>query len=185
MPVIYCDTTEASALLIRAQNRLSARECHAAMASALNRTLTFVGAETKRQVQGEYAVSSSLQKGVKKIHATAASLHAEAIYTGATLPLYVFKNKAPNNQYRSPVSVLVKRSNGWQVHNGSNPAMFKGYGRKIMLRDGGQRDIRTAHTLSIPQMVSNDSVYRTIATKAEAKLYERVEHEITWRLSRV
>lgn len=184
--VIYCDTSDLGKLINKVEGVLSPQETHAAMASALNRTLTFVGAETKRQVKAEYAVTKSLQKSVEKKKATRSDLTAEAIYTGKPLPLFIFKNTAPANMYRSPVSLLVKKSNGMQTHSGSNPAMFKAYGgKKIKLRDAGKRNIRGAYTVSIPQMVANKSVYDEIAKKAEVKLYERLHHELERRLSKL
>ena len=183
--VIYCDTSDVEKLMKDMQAFLSPQTIHAAMASALNRTLTFVSAETKRQVKAEYAVTKSLDKSVEKKKATRSDLTAEARYTGKPLPLFIFKNTAPANAYRSPVSVLVKKSNGMQTHSGSNPAMFKAYGNKIKLRDSGQRNIRGAYTVSIPQMVASDEVYEVIAKKAEEKLYERLHHELEWRISKL
>lgn len=182
---IYCDTSDVDKVLKDMKAFLSPQTTNAAMASALNRTLTFVSAETKRQVKSEYAVTKSLDKSVVKKKATTSNLSAEAIYTGKPLPLFIFKNTAPANQYRSPVSVLVKKSNGIQTHSGSNPAMFKAYGNKVKLRDSGQKNIRGAYTVSIPQMVANDDVYEEIAKKAEVKLYERLIHELEWRISKL
>lgn len=183
--VVYCDTSDVDELLKDLQGFLSPQTSHAALASALNRTLTFVTAETKRQVKDEYAVTKSLDKSVEKKKATRSDLTAEAKYTGKPLPLFIFKNTAPENRYRSPVSVLVKKSNGMQTHSGSNPAMFKAYGNKIKIRDAGQRNIRGAYTVSIPQMVRNDEVYEVIAKKAEDYLYKRLVHELERRLSKL
>lgn len=184
--IVYCDTSDVDKLMKQMEAVLSPQEAHAALASALNRTLSFVGAETKRQVKGEYAVTKSIDKSVKKTKATRNNLTAEAIYQDKPLPMFVFKHTAATNQYRSPVSVLIKKSNGMRTHTGSNPAMFKAYGdKKITLREPGQRNIRTAYTVSIPQMVSNDNVYKVIAKKAEDKLKERVVHELNWRLSKL
>lgn len=184
--IIYCDTSDLSKLLKKVEDILSPQSTHAAMASALNRTLTFVGAETKRQVQAEYAVTKSISKSVKMKKAKANHLVAEAMYTGKPIPLFVFKHSAPQNRYRSPVTVTIKKSNGAQTHTGSNPAMFKSYsGKKVSIRAAGQKNIKTAYTLSIPQMVSSDDVYDVIAKKAEEKLYERLEHELKWRMSKL
>ena len=161
------------------------QQMYAAMASALNRTLTFVGAETKRQVQAEYAVTKSINKSVKMTKATKRNLTAIATYTDKPIPMFVFKNTYKRNRFRSPVTVTIKKSNGARTHNGSNPALFRGYGKKIMRREGGEENIRTAYTLSIPQMVSSDEVYKVIADKAEEYLYKRMEHEVEYRLSKL
>lgn len=182
---IYCDTSDLNRLIKDVGDVLSPQTTHAAMASALNRTLTFIGAETKRQVNQEYAVRKSLNKSLTEKKAKRSDLTAIAKFTGKPLPLFIFKNVAPSNIYRSPVSVLVKKSNGMQTHTGSNPAMFKAYGQKIKLRYPGERNIHGAYTVSIPQMVASDEVYDVIAKKAEAKLYERLKHELEWRISKI
>lgn len=182
---IYCDTSDLKRLIKDVEDILSPQTTHAAMASALNRTLTYVSAETKRQVKSEYAVTKSIDKSLKKEKATRSKLTAAAVYTDKPIPLFVFKHTAAQNRFRSPVTVTVKKSNGAQTHNGSNPAMFKAYRNKIKLRDPGKRTIRGAYTVSIPQMVANDDVYDTIAKKAEVKLYERLEHELKWRISKI
>lgn len=183
--VIYCDTSDLRKLLKDVEGILSPQTTHAAMANALNRTLDFVGAETKRQVKAEYAVTKSINKSLKKTKATRNRLTAEAAYTGKPIPMFVFKHTVAPNQYRSPITITIKKSNGAQTHTGSNPAMFQAYGKKIKLRDAGQRNLRGAYTLSIPQMVKSDEVYDVIAKKAEKKLYERLEHELLWRMSKL
>lgn len=182
----YCDPSDLEQKIEKVKQVLSPQSVHAAMSSALNRTLTFVSAETKRQVQAEYAVTKSIDKSVKKTKATSRRLIAEAAYTDKPIPMFVFKHKVPANQYRSPVSVLIKKSNGMRTHEGSNPALFKAYGgKKIIRRDAGQKNLHTAYTVSIPQMVANDKVYEVIAKKAEDKLSERFEHELDWRMSKI
>ena len=160
-----------------------------ATASALNRTLTFVGAETKRQVKQEYAVTKSIQKAFTKKKATQNDLTAIAMYTDKPIPMFVFKHTYARNHQRSPITITIKKSNGRKTHDGSNPALFAAYDRgkskKIMLRESGQKNIRTAYTLSIPQMVANDDVYKVIAEKAEPYFYKRLEHEIDWRIKKL
>lgn len=183
--IIYCDASDLQELMEGVEGVLSPQTICAAMASALNRTLTYISAETKRQVQSEYAVKKSIDKSLTKKKATRTNLTAEAIYTDKPIPIFVFKNTAPNNAYRSPVTVMVKKANGAQTHTGSNPAMFKAYGNKIKLRDPGKRTIRGAYTVSIPQMVANDDVYNVIAAKAKIKLRDRFAHELMWRMSKL
>lgn len=184
--VIYCDARDMRSKIKEIEKTLTGQSIHAAIASALNRTITFVGAETKRQVQGEYAVTKSINKSLSMEKATRSKLTAAANYKDKPIPMFVFKHKVPANQYRSPISITIKKSNGMQTHNGSNPALFKAYGNsKIIRRDIGQRNLKTAYTVSIPQMVANDDVYDEIAKKAEVKLQERIEHELEWRLSKI
>ena len=184
--VIYCDARDMDRKLKRAEKMLTGQNIHAAIANALNRTLTYVGSETKRQVQTEYAVTKSINKSLSMERATRTKLTAAANYKDKPLPMFVFKHKVAANQYRSPISISIKKSNGMQTHNGSNPALFKAYGgKKIIRRDAGQRNLKTAYTVSIPQMVASDEVYDVIAKKAESKLQERIEHEIEWRMSKI
>ncbi len=184
--VIYCDAKELKKKVKDIEKVLTGQSIHAAIASALNRTITFVGAETKRQVQTEYAVTKSINKSLSMEKATRSKLTAVANYRDKPIPMFVFKHKVAANRFRSPISIAIKKSNGMQTHNGSNPALFKAYGdKKIIRRDAGQRNLKTAYTVSIPQMVASDEVYDVIAKKAEAKLQERIEHEIEWRMSKI
>ena len=186
MPTVYCDTSDLGELIKDVEEILSPQGIRVAVSKALNATLTYIGAETKRQVQSEYYVTKSIQKTLTKKRAKPSHLVAEAIYTDKPLPLFVFKHTAARNPQRSPVTVTIKRANGAQTHGGSNPAMFKTYSykyKKVMIREAGQKNIRTAYTLSIPQMVASDEVYKVIAKKAEAKLYERTKYFLSRRIS--
>lgn len=183
---IYCDAGDMHKKIKEVEKVLTGQSVHAALASALNRTITFVGSETKREVQNEYAVTKSINKSLSMEKATRSKLTAAANYKDKPIPMFVFKHKVAANQYRSPISILIKKSNGMQTHNGSNPALFKAYGgSKIIRRDAGQRNLKTAYTLSIPQMVQSDEVYDDIAKKAEEKLQERINHELEWRMSKL
>lgn len=182
--VIYCDTADLKKDVKDLTSALTGRQMHAALANALNRTLTFVGAETKRQVRSAYTVkSSSVAKALTKKKATRSMLIAEANYKDRPLPLYVFKHRIPNNQNRTPVSVTIKKGQGKQVEFSGGQVLFGAYGKtKIMRRDLTEKKIQTAYTVSVPQMVENEKVYDEIVKKAEAKLQERVDHEIQVRL---
>lgn len=183
MPNITVDVTDVKKL---GENLgASPKIIRQATVSALNRTLTFIGAETKRQVQQEYAVTKSIQKALTKKKATQRDLTAEAIYKDNPLPMFVFKYRTPNNRFRSPVTITIKKSNGKRTHDGSSPALFKGYGKKIMRRESGEKNIRTAYTLSIPQMVASDEVYDVIAEKAKEHFYKRFEHEVQRRMEKL
>lgn len=183
MAVIEVDTSDLGELIKGLEKFPSITR--PAMASALNRTLNFISAETKRQVQGEYAVTKSIDKSLKKTRATVNNLTAIATYTDKPIPMFVFKHTVAKNRFRSPISITIKKSNGKQTHDGSNPALFRGYGKKIMRRDSGQKNIRTAYTVSIPQMVANDDVYNVIAKKAHDYLYKRLQHELAYRISKL
>lgn len=185
--VVYCEASDVGDVITKAKKTLTGQSIHAAIASALNRTLTFVGSETKRQVQAEYAVTKSINKSLSMEKAKRTNLTAAANYTDKPLPMFVFKHKVPANQYRSPISITIKKSNGGKsVGYSGDTALFKAYGNsKIVRRDLGQKRLKTAYTVSIPQMVASDEVYNVIAKKAETKLQERIEHEIEWRMSKI
>jgi len=183
MANITVDVTDVKELVKDLQ--VSPKLIRQATASAMNRTLTFIGAETKRQVQQEYAVTKSIQKALTKKRASQKNLVAEAIYRDNPLPMFVFKYRVPNNRFRSPVTITIKKSNGRQTHDGSSPALFKGYGKKIMRRESGEKNIRTAYTVSIPQMVANKEVYNVIADKAQEHFYKRFEHEVQRRMEKL
>lgn len=155
-----------------------------ASAGALNKTLNFIGAETKRQVQKEYYVTRSIQKALTKKRATVNDLTAIAAFTDKPIPMFVFKHTVARNRFRSPVNIIIKRSNGKQT-TGKNPAVFKAYGKKLMRRNSGEKNIRTAYTVSIPNMVASDEVYKVIAKKAEQELPKKMQQEIARRLKKL
>lgn len=182
--VVYCDPSDMDEVIKKAKKALTGQGIHASMANALNDTIKFVGAETKRQVQGEYYVTKSINKSLSMKRATRRNLTAEANYQDKPLPLFVFKHKVPANQYRSPIQVTIKKSNGMKtVGVSKGAAVFGAYGgKKIERRDLTQKNLKTAYTVSIPQMVANPDVYDDIAKKAEAKLINRFNHHIEWRI---
>lgn len=188
---IYCDTSELEKDIKDLRETLSGQSIHAAISNALNRTLTFVGAETKRQVRSEYTVKATpIARALTKKRATRANLQAEAVYKDNPLPLYVFKHKIPSNQYRSPVMITIKQGGGKRVDytngNGGRQVLFGAYGnKKIMRRDLTQKKLKTAYSVSVPQMVASKDVYDVIVKKAEETLQKRLEHEIQWRLSKL
>lgn len=189
--VVYCDTRDLERDIKKIEDALTGQSIHAAMSNALNRTLTFVGAETKRQVKSEYTVKSTpIAKSLTKKRATRSKLTAEAIYKDTPLPLQIFKHKIPSNRYRSPVMVQIRQSGGKQIdytdNNGTRQVLFGAYGKKkLVRRDLGQKNLKTAYTISVPQMVSKDNVYGKIVDKAEAKLIERMNHEIKIRMDKI
>ena len=188
--VVYCDTRDLERGVKNVKKVLTGQSMHAAMAQALNRTLTFVGAETKRQVKAEYAVTKSITKTLTEKRATRRSLEAVASYKDKPLPLFVFKHKIPANEYRSPVQVTIKNGGtktvGYSNNKGKTLALFGAYGnRKLVRRDLTQKNLKTAYTISIPQMFSSDEVYDVIARKAEEKLRERINHEINRRMDKL
>lgn len=184
---IYCDTSDITELAKKARGILSDGSIRQATATGMNETLKHIAAATKKQVQAEYYVTKSIDKSLEKKRASASDLTAEARYTGKPIPLFVFKHTAARNQYRSPVTVTIKRANGAQT-SGSNPVLFKTYSykyKKVMRRDAGQKNIRTAYTVSIPQMVRSDEVYEAVAKSAEQYLYKRVAYQLQKRIDKL
>ena len=121
---------------------------------------------------------------MKKTKATASNLEAIAEYADKPIPMFVFKFTAEANRFRSPITVTIKKSSGAKTHKGSSPALFKAYGKKIMRRESDEKTIRTAYTVSIPQMVANDEVYNVVAEKAMEYYAKRMKHEVEYRLSK-
>lgn len=159
-----------------------------AMANALNRGLNRVSTNVVKEVAKEYdVVQGQVKKTITRRRANTSNLLAEAIVSDKRLKLGSFKFRYKRNQQRSPVSVRVKKSNGFTTSN-STPALFAGRSKatgrvEIFRRDpSGQFDIEYPFTLSIPQMVENDKVYQAIAEDAADFIQKRFEHELEHQL---
>jgi hypothetical protein len=160
-----------------------------AAASALNRTLEHVNTKIGRIVTQEYALKSTEVKGsIKKYKAKKGDLSASLISRGHTLSLshFPFSPKKPGT--KRPVKVKIKKSEGKKsvntdpkafvqvMHNSLN--VFKRVGN-------GRKPVVVLRTLSVPQMIGNEIVDSQIQELAQAKLSERITHEVNYRLDKI
>ena len=167
------------------------RQCHAAMNNALNRTLSRVATNITKEVAVDYAVKRNQVKktiGLKKSRVS--TLQAEATVTDTRIKMGSFAFKVLDQQYRTPVSVKIKKSNGF-VKSGSQPPVFAGMSRVTGKKElfhrtpGDAYKMGYAFTLSIPQMVANDDVYDRIQKDAKEFLVARYQHELEYQLNKL
>ena len=182
MSEIIVDTSDLEKIV--EQLPLFPREAHAAMNAALNRTTSRVVTNILKDVANEYAIKRPQVRktiGVKKSRVS--TLTAEVDVTGSRIKMGSFQFTHAENRYRSPVSVKIKKSNGMVTSN-SQPPLFVGKGQVYHRTPHDKYKVGWAFSLSVPQMVSNDEVYNTIADDAHEFLMDRFNHELQYRLKK-
>jgi hypothetical protein len=163
-----------------------------AMSSALNRTITTVKTDMKREVVAAYEVKGSdVTKSLSVKKSSPNKLSAEAISQGRPIALahFKFKPKKPMaGKTRRKVMVKVKKSEGFTEIK-SKPAAFvqnPNGATNIFKREGQSRlPIKRLYSLSVPQMLGNQEVINRITVKAHETLEKRVKHEIEYRLKKI
>ena len=168
------------------------KESHAAMRSALNRTVNRVATNMTKEVAAEYAVKrQQVKKTIKIKKASGSNLTAEADTQDRRIKLGSFAFKVSNpSTVRTPISVKVKNTNGFKQST-VNPPIFAGRSRVTGKQDLFRRTPNSAYkigwlfTLSIPQMTANPDVYKRISDDANDFMLKRFEHELDYRLKRL
>lgn len=185
---LYIDTRGLSSIRIDLQK--VAKQIPGATASALNRTLDFTTTKTIKEVTNEYTVKSkTVRATIKKVRARGNSLYAYMSSRGPTIPLGKFQHTPRNYSKKAKsVKVKIKKSSGFKVIK-TNPKAFvqKIYGSEsdIYMRKGNSRfPVIKLKSLSVPQMIANEKIIKSVQETAEKKLLERINHEIEWRLNK-
>lgn len=163
-----------------------------AMSAALNRTISTVKTDMRREAVASYEVKSSdVAKSISVKKASPSHLSAEAISMGRPIALshFKFKPKQPMaGKTRRKVMVKIKKSEGYGEIKRKPPAFVQNPNgaTNIFAREGESRlPIKRLYSLSVPQMISNKEVLNRITEKAHATLEKRVEHEIKYRLEKI
>lgn len=163
-----------------------------AMSAALNRTISTVKTDMRREAVAEYEVKGSdVAKSLSVKKASPARLSAEALSKGRPLALshFKFKPKKPMaGKTRRKVLVKVKKSSGFTEIKIKPPAFVQNPNgaTNIFAREGESRlPIKRLYSLSVPQMISNKEVMNRITEKAHETLDKRVKHEIEYRLKKI
>lgn len=163
-----------------------------AMSAALNRTITTVKTDMRREAVAGYEVKSgAVTKSLSTTKASPSRLQATATSVGRPIALVHFKvkpKKPPTKRAKNPVQAKIKKSEGYSAIN-VKPAAFvqsvKGT-VNVFKRQGKSRlPIKRLYSLSVPQMISNEAVIGRITDKAHKTLDARVTHEINYRLSKI
>lgn len=154
-----------------------------ATAQAINRTVTYTVTLVKRETTQIYAVKQGdVAATLKKKKATRGDLRGYVESTGRPIELSKFPyNPKKTGKKRKSVKVKVRKDNGYQKIE-TKPSAFTN-NSQIWQRKGKDRfPIKKLYTLSIPNMIANPEVMNPIMEKANAKLIERINHEVERRL---
>lgn len=163
------------------------KEIPRAAASAINRTLTFTRKRVNQEVRKTYNIKSGDITKTLEIHkANASNLSASIISKGGRLTLGRFGRSVGSWKKGKKIKVKVKKT-GIKVVNTNPKAFIAGLtgNSHIVKRVGKSKyPIKVLHTLSVPQMISNENVSEKVQQEASEKLQERIEHEVEYRLSK-
>lgn len=155
-----------------------------AAANALNRSLTNVSSNLKKEVRAKYHVKAGdIQKTLKIKRASAAKLSAEVRSTGSPISLEKFKvsPKTVNPRRKTQLKIAIKK-NGTKQILGAFIADVNG--NKVFKRVGKNRlPIDKLFGPSVPQMADEEGVVDVVNTKAAETYEQRLEHEINRILS--
>lgn len=161
------------------------KEMPRAAISAVNRTLTHVNKRTKQLVAAEYRVKSSdIQSTITITKARKGKLLAYIKSEGRRLTLSRFKY----GNSKKAIKVSIKKKEGPKQVATSPKAFIRTLNgnQQIMKRKGRSRyPVDVLRTISIPQMIDSLEVSEQIQREANAKLSERINHEIDYRLRRI
>lgn len=192
---ITVDTGELKRLIIGTKN--FEKEVVGAIASALNRTVDFVNTRLGRIVTGIYAIKGAdVKKTIRKYKAKKGQLSAALQSKGRPLSLTHFPHKPETTVIsrslgvrhpKAQVKVKVKKGSMQPMRVDPKAFLQKANGStNIFKRVGDERKpIVVLKTLSIPQMITNETVGVDIQKLAQDKMNERLTHEVDFRLSRL
>lgn len=160
-----------------------------ATASAMKTTLDYTATRIVREVTSEYTVKrKDIIPTMKKVHANPNSLYAYITSVGRQVPLGRFVHTPRKYNPRTKnVKVKVKRQGGYKVVTTEPKAFVQEMGGQseiLRRKDSRRMPVYKLRSLSIPQMISNEEVIARITRDAEAKLKQRIDHEIKWRLNK-
>ncbi|WP_313891126.1 phage tail protein [Psychrobacillus sp.] len=163
------------------QSRLGSFKSKApnAIASALNRGMSNINTNIKKEVRKEYHIKAGdIDVTLKKNRASKGSLSAEVKSKGGAIPLDKFKvtPKSINPKRKSTLSVAVKKD-GVKKLKGAFMADING--PKLFLRAKKSRlPIGRLFGPSIPQMLGNEDIGSPIQEKGQDAFEKRLDHEI-------
>lgn len=192
---ITVDTGELKRLIVGTKN--FEKEVAGAIASALNRTVDFVNTRLGRIVTGIYAIKGAdVKKTIRKYKAKKGQLSARLESKGSPLSLTHFPHKPETtviarslgvSHKRAQVRVKIKKGSMQPMKVDPKAFLQKANGAtNIFKRVGDERKpIVVLKTLSIPQMITNETVGVDIQKLAQDKMNERLTHEVDFRLSRL
>ncbi len=146
-----------------------------AQASAINRSLITARAEIVRAVRKEYVIKAEdVRSTIRVTNASAASPMGQIKSMGGPIPLVKFDASKDN-----PVRARVKKNGAKKpIKHAFRQTMGNGY-QGLWIRAGKARyPLKQLYGPSIPQMIGNENVIKSVEEKAIETLDKRIDHEI-------
>lgn len=161
------------------------RQMPGAAISAVNRTLDYVNTKVGRIVTAEYNIKTGDVKAtLTKRKAGNGSIRAYLKSRSRRLTFSHFRI----SQSRNAVKVKIKKGSALKKVR-TDPAAFVqtlNGRRQVLKRMGrGRFPLEVLRSITVPQMIESLNTSQQIQHEANAKLAERIQHEIDQRLRRV
>lgn len=167
------------------------RQIPKATAQAMNRTIDHIYTQTSREVRKEYSIKDAdVKKTLHKVKATPGRLGGAVISKGRTLTLYHHFRISPTNPMkgsRYKVRVTIKKGSPEFIKTDPKPFIATANNSKQVMRRVGKarKPVTVLRSLSVPQMISNESTMQRIQESGQKMFEKRIEHEISRRLKKV
>lgn len=175
--------------LKKAVSKLSSfpKEIPKATSSALNRTITFTKKRINQEVRKEYNIKSSeVSKTLEIRKANPSNLSALINSTGHRLTLGRFASNIGSWKRGKNIKVKIKRSGAKNLNTTPKSFIAGLTGNSHVVRRDGKSGypIKVLRTLSVPQMIANKDISKSVMEEANEQLKKRINHEVEYRLSK-
>jgi hypothetical protein len=153
------------------------------VARAINRAATTARTEAGRKAREKYYVKhGDVLKTIKIRQAYAGNLSASVQSKGKRIPLYAFRvlPKTVQPLRKVPIKAAVKRSEGLKPLGSAFVAHMRSGHMGVFLRAGKHRfPINERFGPAIPQMIAQPLVSQWVEEKAQERLNQRLQHELS------
>jgi hypothetical protein len=178
-------------------NQLSADKVALGTARAINHTLAKGKTAASKEIRSVYNIKAvSVSKALKIQKASKATLTGELRISGSPIPITDFTAGSRHYQTKQGVSVSIFKGKRKMIKSAfvlkgkvRARGMYKEGGfefrRKRSVKEGNDFPIPQLMTASVPQAFQSQAVITAVATKLEADLGKRLEHEFTQLISKI
>ncbi len=154
-----------------------------AVSRAINRATQTARTEAARKVRQTYRIKhGDVLKTIKISQASPGNLTGTVVSSGNVTPLYKYKvtPKAPSPNRKVSIRASVKKGGGGPIKSAFVArAKSNGY-TGVFVRSGKARyPIVQLYGPAIPQAIGNDDVSKWVEEKAQERLEQRLDHEIS------
>lgn len=150
-----------------------------ALAGAMNRGLSRIRTESKRQVREVYAVQSSVFSSAANIRlgkANTGNLSGYVSFSGYKIPLYKFR--VTSDSAGKHVRAVVKKGGDTEFRHAFVAHMRNGHTGIFERKTSERFPIEEKMGLAAAQMVKNEKIVSAVEKDAQELVSKRLEHEI-------